>query len=118
WFKTPPGLPKRPVESVSSSFSPASPVSLPSVKPNICSVSTAPVLSACWRVSADAEPAAPSPANKINTAHERAPSAAFRRLEAQTDQQCKSIVRNPVAIPTHARGHGGRAHDGSDQRRG
>src|SRR5262249_34921619 len=118
-LKEPPSLPKRPVESASSSFSPASPMSLPSVKPNMCSVSTSPALSARLPGPPCAEPAAPSSANTISSiARDSAPSGVFRSGKAGTDQPCKNIVRHPVEIQTHARGHGGRAQDDSDQRRG
>jgi len=56
------------------------------------------------RLSADAEPAVPSAAHKINAAHKRVPDDAFRRSEAQTAQQGRSMTRNPAAIHTHAHG--------------
>jgi hypothetical protein len=47
-----PSLPKRRVESASNSLISLSPMSLPSVKPNMCSVSTSPVLSVRLMVAA------------------------------------------------------------------
>jgi hypothetical protein len=43
-LKEPVLFPERTVESTSNSFSPAAPMSLPSMKPNRCSVSTSPPL--------------------------------------------------------------------------
>src|SRR5262245_34535340 len=77
-------------------------MSLPSVKPNMCSVSTSPVLSVRLPAAAWAALAAPSMA-KINTVIHVVASGTF--FEARTDRQCKNIMRHPVEIQTHA--HGG-----------
>src|SRR5262245_54639900 len=77
-------------------------MSLPSVKPNMCSVSTAPVLSVRLMGAACAPPATPSTANRINIIVHEIPSGAF--FKTRTDQQCKNILRHPVEIQTHAHG--------------
>ena len=87
-LKEPPALPKRPVELVSSSFSPTAPMSLPSVKPNICSVSTSPTPCAALRGSACADAMEPNIAVKMTQTR-------ACHGEACSDQRWKNMRLSP-----------------------
>src|SRR5262249_50935849 len=90
-------------------------MSLPSVKPNMCSVSTSPFLSARLPAAPNAGLPSPSTANKTSTITQSAPSGAL--FKARTGRQCGDIERHPVAIQ-NACPRPRRVQDDLDERRG
>src|SRR5262245_50628844 len=85
-------------------------MSLPSVKPNMCSVSNSPAPCAALRGSDCAGATVPSTTAKMTEA-KAGPGNAWRNCEATADQQWKTMTRRPCRNPSACAASTPQQHD-------